>query len=98
MSPDIKKDFAQILRNVVRRLDGLYDFVMPYVMVHHNAPINSGDFDFYHYHIEIYPPYRAKDRIKFLAGVELGTNTIINPTNPSENAKLLRNVDFKSAQ
>ncbi|MHA1872447.1 MAG: galactose-1-phosphate uridylyltransferase [Promethearchaeota archaeon] len=85
-------NFARIIKAVVLRLDGLYGFTMPYVMAHHNAPYNVGDNTFYHYHIEIYPPYRAKDRIKYLAGVELGTNTIINPTNPSDNAKLLRDV------
>ncbi|MHA1342258.1 MAG: galactose-1-phosphate uridylyltransferase [Promethearchaeota archaeon] len=86
------KEFATILKRVVMRLDGLYGFVMPYIMAHINPPIHSGNMDFFHYHIEIYPPYRDKDKLKYLAGVELGTNTIINPSNPSENAKLLRNV------
>lgn len=88
-------NFAKIIKSVVKRLDGLFGFIMPYVMGHHNAPYNSGEYEYYHYHIEIYPPYRAKDRIKYLAGVELGTDTIINPTNPSDNAKLLRDVKIK---
>ena len=87
-------NFAIILKNVVKRLDGLYGFIMPYVFSHHNAPYNIGENGFYHYHIEIYPPYRAKDRIKYLAGVELGTHTIINPTSPADNAKLLRDVEI----
>jgi len=86
------KSFATILKKVVLRLDGLYGFVMPYVMAHMNPPIHSGNMDFYHYHIEIYPPYRDKDKLKFLAGVELGTNVIINPANPADSAKKLRNV------
>ncbi|MHA1728148.1 MAG: galactose-1-phosphate uridylyltransferase [Promethearchaeota archaeon] len=85
-------NFARIIKSVVLRLDGLYGFVMPYVMAHHNAPYNSGNINFFHYHIEIYPPYRAKNRIKYLAGVELGTNTVINTSNPSNNAKLLRKI------
>ncbi|MBD3350095.1 MAG: galactose-1-phosphate uridylyltransferase [Candidatus Lokiarchaeota archaeon] len=87
-------NFAKILKKVVKKLDGLYGFTMPYVMSHHNAPYNCGNVNGYHYHIEIYPPYRGKDRVKYLAGVELGTNTIINPTNPSENAEQLRNVEI----
>jgi UDPglucose--hexose-1-phosphate uridylyltransferase len=85
-------NFAMILKRVVKRLDGLFGFTMPYVMAHHNAPYNCGKTNFFHYHIEIYPPYRAKDRVKFLAGVELGTNTVINNVEPAENAKVLRDL------
>lgn len=91
---DQNEKFAEIIRNVVRRLDGLYGFTMPYVMAHHNAPYHVGDVNAYHFHIEFYPPYRGPDRIKYLAGVELGTNTIINPTNPSDNAKKLKEVEI----
>jgi UDPglucose--hexose-1-phosphate uridylyltransferase len=90
------KEFAQILKNSVNRLDKLYEFTMPYVFSHHNAPYNSGlsMSEPFHYHVEIYPPYRAKDRIKYMAGVEMGTHTFINPTNPQENAKKLREIDL----
>lgn len=88
-------NFARILKHVVKRLDGLFGFTMPYVLANMNAPINSGEVGYFHYHIEIYPPYRAKDRLKFLAGVELGTNAIINPVNPSDSAKQLRNVKIE---
>ena len=88
-------NFAAIIKHTVQRLDGLYGFVMPYVFSHHNAPYNDGDNSHFHYHIEIYPPYRAKDRVKYIAGVEMGTNTFINPTNPQENAKKLRDVKLE---
>ena len=93
--PSIQSEnFAKIIRRTVRRLDKLFGFIMPYVFSHHNAPYNSGNTAHFHYHIEIYPPYRAKDRIKFLAGVEMGTHTFINPTNPQESAKLLREIQL----
>ena len=88
------ENFASIIKHTVQRLDKLYGFVMPYVFSHHNAPYNMGNNDHFHYHIEIYPPYRAKDRIKFIAGVEMGTHTFINPTNPQENAKKLRDLNL----
>ncbi len=88
------ENFATIIKHVVQRLDKLYGFVMPYVFSHHNAPYNMNDPEHFHYHIEIYPPYRAKDRIKFIAGVEMGTHTFINPTNPQENARLLREIEL----
>ncbi len=88
------EDFASIIKRTVQRLDKLFGFVMPYVFSHHNAPYNGGSYDHFHYHIEMYPPYRAKDRIKYIAGVEMGTHTFINPTNPQENAKKLREIDL----
>jgi UDPglucose--hexose-1-phosphate uridylyltransferase len=88
------KNFATIIKHVVQRLDKLYGFIMPYVFSHHNAPYNCGEVGHFHYHIEIYPPYRAKDRIKYIAGVEMGTYTFINPTNPQDNAKALREIDL----
>ena len=72
----------------------LYGFTMPYVFSHHNAPYNIGNTSHFHYHIEIYPPYRARDRIKYIAGVEMGTHTFINPTNPQENAQKLKNIQL----
>ena len=88
------ENFASIIKHTVQRLDKLYGFVMPYVFSHHNAPYNMGKNDHFHYHIEIYPPYRAKDRVKFIAGVEMGTHTFINPTNPQDNAKKLRDINL----
>ncbi|MBN2157395.1 MAG: galactose-1-phosphate uridylyltransferase [Candidatus Lokiarchaeota archaeon] len=95
--PNQSYNFATIIKHTVQRLDQLYGFVMPYVFSHHNAPYNFGPlhaYDHFHYHIEIYPPYRAKDRIKYIAGVEMATHTFINPTNPQENAKMLRDIEL----
>ncbi len=87
-------NFAHILKSIITRLDMLYGIKMPYIMAHHNSPFNSGDHSHFHYHVEIYPAYRAEGRLKYWAGVELGTSTIINPSNPSENAKKLRDMQL----
>lgn len=88
-------NFARTIKGVVKRLNGIFGCKMPYLMNHHNAPHNDGEYEYFHYHIEIYPQYRAKDRIKYFGGVELGANTIINSTNPSENARILRDIRIK---
>jgi UDPglucose--hexose-1-phosphate uridylyltransferase len=88
------ENFALMIKHTVQRLDRLYGFTMPYVFSHYNAPYNIDNTDHFHYHIEIYPPYRAKDRIKYIAGVEMGTHTFINPTNPQENAEQLRKISL----
>jgi UDPglucose--hexose-1-phosphate uridylyltransferase len=87
-------DLATIMRRVVQRYDALYTGgpVMPYIMAMHNAPVNIPDREKWHFHIEYYTPYRGPGKWKFLAGVELGTNTFINDSLPEQNAQLLRDV------
>ena len=41
-------------------------------------------------HFEFYPPHRRSDRLKFLAGVELGAGTFVNDTKPEDTAAQLR--------
>jgi UDPglucose--hexose-1-phosphate uridylyltransferase len=41
-------------------------------------------------HIELYPPHRRPDRLKYVAGVELGAGTFVNDTLPEETASQLR--------
>ncbi len=50
--------------------------------------------DYYHFHIEFYPPMRTKDKIKYLAGCESGAGSFINDTLPEEKAEELRNVKY----
>jgi galactose-1-phosphate uridylyltransferase len=61
-------------------------------MSHHNSPFKLDQTELWHYHIEIYTPYRGKDRWKFLGGVESGTNTFINDSLPEQNAAIFRNL------
>jgi UDPglucose--hexose-1-phosphate uridylyltransferase len=61
----------------------------------HNAPVNLENADQFHFHLEIYPPYRAPGRVKYLAGVELGCNTFINSNSPQEQVDLLRQQEVE---
>lgn len=47
---------------------------------------------YYHFHVEFYPPYRSKNKLKYLAGCESGAGTFINDTIPEEKAEELRNT------
>ena len=83
---------ANIMKSIVRRYDKLYgDGIMPYVMSMQNAPMNVENKELWHFHIEYYTPFRGKDKWKFLAGVELGTNTFIADHTPEQAAAILRN-------
>ena len=73
--------------------------LMPYILGMHNSPINP-ELGQWHFHIEIYTPFRGLDAKgtelwKFLAGVESGTNTFINDSNPENNAKAMRDFNIK---
>jgi len=43
-----------------------------------------------HVHVELYPPLRSADKLKFLAGSEQGAGTFISDTLPEESAAKLR--------
>lgn len=84
-------DFAKILKIVTQKYDNLYGFSFPYMMVMHQAPVNT-KYDTYHFHVEFYPPHRSEKKLKYLAGCESGAGTFINDTIPEVKAKELRNT------
>lgn len=84
-------DLAVVLKEVMTKYNKVLDIEFPYLMVHHQAP-HKEDTKHYHWHIEFYPPYRAKGKLKYLAGVESGTGLFINDTFPEEKAKELREL------
>lgn len=82
---------AQTLKETAGMLDSLFGYKFPYMMCMHNAPVNSGDTsDYYHFHIEFFPPMRSADKIKYNASSETGAWAYCNPTCPEEKAEELR--------
>ena len=87
-----REDLARAVKTVAMKYDGLFGFPLPYVMVMHQRPTDGGDHGHYHFHIEFYPPYRTRDRLKYLAGVELGAGLFLNDAQPEEKARELREL------
>lgn len=86
-----KVNLAKALKESVGTLDSLFGFEFPYMMCMHQDPVNSGDVsEYYHFHIEFFPPMRACDKQKFNASSETGAWAHANPTNPEEKAEELR--------
>jgi len=85
-------DLAAILKTLMMKFDNLFGFVLPYVMAIHQQPTNGTGKEYSHFHIEFYPPYRTKDKLKYLAGSELGVGAFINDSLPEEKAQELRNT------
>ncbi len=79
--------FADLLGEVALRLDGLFSREMPYVMAFHAAPKDAESF---HFHVEIYPKLRSRDKQKHLAGTEVGVGIFTAAVLPEEAARLLR--------
>ncbi|MGZ3795257.1 MAG: galactose-1-phosphate uridylyltransferase [Pseudobdellovibrionaceae bacterium] len=86
-------DFAKTLKTVLLKFDNLWNKTFPYLMVLYQAPTDGASHEESHVHIEIFPPLRTKDRLKYLAGTELGAGFYINDTLPEEKAAELRAVE-----
>jgi len=83
---------AATLRQVLVRYDNLWQMPMPYVLALHNAPTDGGDHAHahHHFHIQIHPPLRKPDLLKFLAGPEVGGGNFIADTWPEDCAAELQ--------
>ena len=83
---------ARILVDVQAAYDALWGFPMPYTMSMHQRATDGVERPYEHLHIEFMPPYRTKDKLKYLAGIETGAGTFINDTAPEEKAQELRDA------
>jgi UDPglucose--hexose-1-phosphate uridylyltransferase len=90
-----RSDLAAALLRVAGAYDRHFGFSTPYVMAMHQAPTDGRAWQEAHLHIEFYPPHRRTDRLKHLAGVELGAGTFVNDTRPEETASQLRQTARK---
>ncbi|HKV41585.1 MAG TPA: galactose-1-phosphate uridylyltransferase, partial [Blastocatellia bacterium] len=95
------RDFAGVLKKLLVKMDNLWRMPLPYVMTLHQAPTGGGDYPGFHYHIEIHPPLRRPNLLKYLAGPEIGGGNFLSDTSPEEKAQELRTrpeVHYKSSQ
>lgn len=90
MSPMEQVELAEIMKQVLVAFDGLFNISFPYIMAIHQAPTDGNEYEYYHFHIEFYPPMRTATKLKYLAGSEAGAGMFINDTLPEEKAAELR--------
>jgi UDPglucose--hexose-1-phosphate uridylyltransferase len=88
-----RHDFARALKTVLMKFDRLWNRPLPYVLVFHQAPTDGRPHPEAHLHAEIYPALRMPDRLKYLAGSELGAGVFTADTVPEEKAGELRRID-----
>ena len=88
-----RRDFARALKTVLLKYDRLWSRPMPYLMLFHQAPTDGQPHPEAHLHVELYPAYRTRDRLKYLAGTELGAGLFTNDSLPEAKAAELRAVE-----
>jgi UDPglucose--hexose-1-phosphate uridylyltransferase len=87
-SPAELHQLADCLQRLLRGGDALFERPLPYVMAVHQAP--TGGVHDGHLHVELYPPLRSAEKLKHLAGSELGGGTFIGDVLPEDAAAALR--------
>ncbi|MFY9295772.1 MAG: galactose-1-phosphate uridylyltransferase [Caldicoprobacterales bacterium] len=89
-----KINFAKILKDVTGTFDTLFNKKFPYMMVIHQSPVNSEEYgnyeEYYHFHVEFYPPLRGKNSIKYNASSETGAWAAANPRSLEDTAVELK--------
>lgn len=88
---------ADVLRAITGALNALFSRPMPYVMFIYQAPL-KGEYEYFHLHIEFYPMLRDRDKLKYAAGIELGTWDFTYDGVPEENARELRRACRKALE
>jgi UDPglucose--hexose-1-phosphate uridylyltransferase len=81
---------AGALSRVLVAYDNLWRQPFPYVLALHQAPTDGGDHRGFHFHIELHPPLRRPNLLKYLAGPEIGGGNFLADTSPEDKAAELR--------
>lgn len=92
-------DFAATLKQVLVKFDNLWQMSFPYVMTLRQSPTDGRDYSGYHFHIQIYPPLRKPNLLKYLGGPEIGGGNFLSDTSPEEKAAeliALPNIHYKA--
>lgn len=95
MAPDTLKELAIVLKTLLLKFDGLWGRPFPYLMTLFQAPVDGNDYPYAHLYLQLTPPYRTKDRLKYLAGTELGAGVFVNDSFPEEKAQELQAVEVE---
>lgn len=86
-------DLARALQTVLRKYDGLWQRPFPYLMAWYQAPTDGESHPEWHLHAQLYPPYRTRDRLKYLAGTEIGAGFFAMDALPEDKARELQQVE-----
>jgi UDPglucose--hexose-1-phosphate uridylyltransferase len=86
-------DLARALKTTLLKYDALWQRPNPYVLSVYQAPSDGNPYPQAHLRIELCPVYRMRDRLKYLAGSELGAGVFTADTLPEDTARTLQALE-----
>ena len=92
LSGSERRDFARALKTVIMKYDALWQRPFPYILAFHQAPTDGDAHPEAHLHAEFYPAFRMPNRLKYLAGSEMGAGVFTADTVPEQKVEELRAV------
>ncbi|MHA1637937.1 MAG: galactose-1-phosphate uridylyltransferase [Candidatus Thorarchaeota archaeon] len=81
-------ELGMMIKDTVTRFSKIFEETV-YVMALHSSPV-KGKHDYWHFHIEFYPPWGDTAHGRQLAGIETGAGVFTNDSLPEDKAKELR--------
>ena len=93
LTRDQRADLARALKTVLRKYEQMWQRPFPYLMAWYQAPTDGKAHPETQLHAQFSPPYRTRDRLKYLAGTELGAGMFAMDALPEEKAADLQAVD-----
>ena len=91
LDDDACESFPEIAKEVLLRLDGVFDTKMAYIAAWHQAPVRIGRDDL-RLHWQITSVRRAPGKLKYLAGSESAFGAFMMDLQPEQSAQQLRDV------
>jgi UDPglucose--hexose-1-phosphate uridylyltransferase len=81
-------ELGQVVQDVIKRYSKVFNEIA-YIMAFHARP-SVGEYPYWHFHIELYPPWRNRSELKYLGGIEIGAGVYTNESCPEDIALELR--------
>ena len=94
LTQEVADAYPAIAKEVLQRLDGVFDIPMAYIAAWHQAPVREGR-DLLRLHWQITSVRRAPGKLKYLAGSESSMGAFIMDLRPEQSAAQLREVKLK---
>ncbi len=95
LTEDEQADLAEALSVSRRKLDNLYEMLLPLMMAVKQAPLKQTE-PSHHFHIQFLPIQRSATKLKYLASIETAFGTFLADTRPEEKAEDLRKAEPKT--
>ncbi|MDC8757353.1 galactose-1-phosphate uridylyltransferase [Janthinobacterium fluminis] len=92
LTPPQRADLARALKTVLLKYEGLWQRPFPYLMAWYQAPTDGQPHPETQLHAQFLPPYRTRERLKYLAGTELAAGLFAMDALPEDKARELQQV------